>query len=175
MADNVIADAGSGGATFATDDIGGVHYPINKLTFGALDSQTIASNDQGAIDAGCQRVTLGSPDQHYRNVDANAEVEMAGGACTLMWMHLMNMTAAVAYVHLYDALAASVTPGSTTPTYTFPLPTQGDTNGAGVMLTLGSAGQRFTTGLTLVVTTTIDGSAGDPGTNGVFVNAGFDT
>ena len=34
MADNVIASSGSGGATFATDDIGGVHYPRSKITWG---------------------------------------------------------------------------------------------------------------------------------------------
>lgn len=43
MADHVTANAGSGGATFATDDIGGVHYPIGKLAFGALDTATIVS------------------------------------------------------------------------------------------------------------------------------------
>lgn len=35
MADNVIADAGAGGATFAADDILGVHYPRTKLVIGA--------------------------------------------------------------------------------------------------------------------------------------------
>lgn len=53
MADNVTADVGTGGATFAADDIGGVHYPRTKLTLGAdgfadldLDSgqQTMANS-----------------------------------------------------------------------------------------------------------------------------------
>lgn len=35
MADNVTADAGTGGATFAADDILGVHYPRTKLVIGA--------------------------------------------------------------------------------------------------------------------------------------------
>lgn len=47
MVDNVVADAGAGGATFATDDIGGVHYPLNKLGFGALDSFTIVTTSAG--------------------------------------------------------------------------------------------------------------------------------
>lgn len=34
MADNVVANAGSGGATFATDEIGGIHFPRFKLIFG---------------------------------------------------------------------------------------------------------------------------------------------
>lgn len=35
MADNVVSDSGSGGATFATDDISAVHYPRVKLIHGA--------------------------------------------------------------------------------------------------------------------------------------------
>ncbi len=33
--DNVTADAGTGGAVFATDDIGGIHYPRSKVVWGA--------------------------------------------------------------------------------------------------------------------------------------------
>lgn len=58
MADNFVTDPGAAGVTFGSDDIGGVHYPITKLTFGALDSQTIASSGTGTDDAGTQRVTL---------------------------------------------------------------------------------------------------------------------
>ena len=44
MADNVEADAGTGGAVFATDDVTGVHYPISKLAFGALDSANLVTS-----------------------------------------------------------------------------------------------------------------------------------
>lgn len=47
MADNITLDAGSGGATLATDDVGGTHYQINKLAHGALDSATIVSTASG--------------------------------------------------------------------------------------------------------------------------------
>ncbi len=40
MADNVTADPGSGGATFATDDDGTAHHPYVKIEFGANDVQT---------------------------------------------------------------------------------------------------------------------------------------
>ena len=43
MADNFTSDPASGGQTFASDDIGGVQYPIGKLAFGALDSVTLVS------------------------------------------------------------------------------------------------------------------------------------
>jgi len=47
VADNVVANAGSGGATFATDDVGGVHYPVSKLAFGALDTATLVTPSVG--------------------------------------------------------------------------------------------------------------------------------
>jgi hypothetical protein len=47
MADNLELNAGSGGSTLATDDIGGVHYQLCKLGFGALDSFTILTATAG--------------------------------------------------------------------------------------------------------------------------------
>jgi hypothetical protein len=58
MADNFITDPGAAGITFGSDDIAGVHYPITKLGFGALDSVDLASSGTGTDDAGTQRVTL---------------------------------------------------------------------------------------------------------------------
>lgn len=43
MADNVTANAGAGGATFASDDIAGVQYPRVKLVWGADGSVNDAS------------------------------------------------------------------------------------------------------------------------------------
>lgn len=43
MADNFVANAGSGGSTFASDDIGGVHYSRVKPAWGADGSATDAS------------------------------------------------------------------------------------------------------------------------------------
>ena len=47
MADNVIANSGSGGPTFATDEIAGVHYPRSKVTFGADGVSTDVSATDG--------------------------------------------------------------------------------------------------------------------------------
>ena len=48
MADNIALSAGTAdGSVLATDDIGGVHYQIVKITYGALDSQTIVSTSNG--------------------------------------------------------------------------------------------------------------------------------
>jgi len=46
-ADNVVANAGAGGATFATDDIAGVHHPYAKLEFGDPDTATKVADATG--------------------------------------------------------------------------------------------------------------------------------
>lgn len=43
MADNVVANAGSGGSTFATDDVGGVQYPRSKQVWGVDGTATDVS------------------------------------------------------------------------------------------------------------------------------------
>lgn len=79
MADNVEAASGSGGATFATDDISSVHYPRGKLSLGADGSATDAIGGAGAVSAAVQRVTLASDDpavtalQLIDNVGAGTE------------------------------------------------------------------------------------------------------
>lgn len=63
MADNVEANAGSGGAIFATDDVSSVHYPITKITIGALNSSgSLLSGGAGTIDGGCLRFTIATDD-----------------------------------------------------------------------------------------------------------------
>lgn len=137
-----------------------------------VTSGTITANLGATDNAVLDQIELNTSGNtsHYRNIDANAEASIKGSAGTLKWLHAINATAAKAYLHLYDATTASVTPGTTTPDYTFAIPTQGDTNGAGFVL---PAQIEFSTAITLVCTTTLDGSTGDPGTNGVIVNAGY--
>jgi len=79
VADNVTLEGTltSSGAVLATDDISSVHYQIVKLTFGALDSQTIASSGNGTVDAGTLRVTVASDTTGVLSVDDN------GGSLTV--------------------------------------------------------------------------------------------
>jgi len=71
LADNILLNLGSGGETLATDDIGGIQFQIVKLTFGALESQTLASSGNGTVDAGTQRVTIASDTTGVLSVDDN--------------------------------------------------------------------------------------------------------
>lgn len=59
MADNVVANAGSGGATFATDDDGTAHHPYVKVEFGADNTQTKVSsaNPLPVVQTGTHTVT----------------------------------------------------------------------------------------------------------------------
>lgn len=49
MADNVVANAGAGGATFATDDDGTAHWPYAKLAWGANNTQTPTAAGAAAL------------------------------------------------------------------------------------------------------------------------------
>lgn len=59
MADNVVANAGAGGATFATDDDGTAHHPYVKVEFGANNTQTPVSsaNPLPVVQTGTHTVT----------------------------------------------------------------------------------------------------------------------
>ena len=163
---DVITVQGISSMTALVVDGSGVTQPVSGTV-----TANLGATDNAVLDT---IVTQTQPAQSmYRNIDANAEDAIKGSAGVLHWLHVINLTAAKAYVHLYNATAANVTPGTTTPDLTFPVPTQGDTNGAGFNLPLGPNGQNFSTAITLVCTTTTDGSTGDPGTNGVMVMAGY--
>lgn len=60
MADNVTANAGAGGATFATDDIGGVQYPRTKVVWGAdgAVNDTSAAAPLPVVQTGAHEVSL---------------------------------------------------------------------------------------------------------------------
>ena len=59
MADNVEANAGSGGATFKTDEVGGVHIPANKIALGDDNSFDgyVSKNEPMPTAAGVQSTT----------------------------------------------------------------------------------------------------------------------
>ena len=74
-------------------------------------------------------------------------------------------------VKIYNA--TSGTYGTGTPVLTFPIPTQGDSNGAGFTLTIPN-GIAFGTGISIGAGTGVaDNDTGAPGTNDVIVNIGF--
>jgi hypothetical protein len=104
MADNFPTNAGSGGVTFASDDIAGVHFPRVKLTTGAdgtaADVSAAAPMPTAAIGA-----ATGTP----ANVAASAtSVTVLAANAARKGALIVNDSSAALYL-LFAASAASTT------------------------------------------------------------------
>lgn len=83
------------------------------------------------------------------------DILVAAGPCSLKGYHFLNTTAAVAYVQIFDAAAASdVTIGTTTPDFVLGIPAS-----AGALMALGD-GIKFTKGIVAASCTAVGGSTG---------------
>jgi hypothetical protein len=174
--DTIVADDGA--FTVGTTKVGVAGY--------LADESSTDSVDEG--DAGAARMTLDrkqivTPYAHaaaggalpYKNLDCDeTEDEIKGAAGKLFFVHAINLAATKRYLKFYNATAANVTVGTTTPVLTFPLPTMADTNGAGFTISLGPHGVQFDTAMTVAATTGFaDNDTGAPGGNEVILNAGY--
>ena len=110
----------------------------------------------------------------YKNIDVDeSEDQVKGTAGQVYWIHAVNLKATPLYLKFYNATAASVTVGTTVPDLTFPIPSQGDTNGAGFNLAIPN-GIAFSTAITIACTTGVaDNNSGAPGANECIVNLGY--
>lgn len=97
MADNVTANAGSGGSTFATDDIAGVQYPRTKLIHGADGSN-----------AGDVALANGLPVQPATSTTWTTTISTALPAGT----NAIGKLAANSGVDIGDVDVTSLTPGT---------------------------------------------------------------
>lgn len=133
MADNFVTNAGSGGSTFASDDVGpGVQYPRVKVSLG---SDGVAQDNW-------------TPARLVSAATTNAtSLKAAPGA--VGFIYAVNLNAAVRYLKLYNK-ASAPTVGTDTPIATLPIPAS--TTGAGFMLPI-PGGVAFSTGIAYAVTT----------------------
>ena len=164
MADNFVANAGSGGSTFAADDISSVLYPRVKLSHGADGSATDSSTASplpvqviGQAANGCSI---------FRSLDLDeSEEEVKGSAGTVYGVWFSNMATSTRFLKFYNATAASVTVGSTTPVLTLALPGNTSDDISGVFST------KVDTAICVAATTAIgDSDTGAPSANDVIVN-----
>ena len=156
MPDNFITNAGSGGTTFASDDLGGspaVHYPRVKVSQG---------NDGVAQDGW-------TPARLISAASTNAGViKAAAGQIGLIIA--INTNAAVRYLKLYN-LTTSPTVGTDTPIVTIPIP--GNTAGAGVAISI-PGGLNFSTGIARALTTgAADSDTGAVAANEIILTFGY--
>jgi len=113
--------------------------------------------------------------QSYSNIDVDeSEDQVAAFAVDVNWLHVINKSAAILYLKLYNGTAADVVVGTTTPQHTFPIPAQADANGGGFTINLRD-GIQFRTALSIAATTGIAvADTGAPAANDVTVNLGYD-
>lgn len=78
MADNTVINAGSGGDTIATDDIGGVKHQLVKVEFGAADSATQVSSSAGLPIAGSQSALSTAAWTSATALNTAASISVAG-------------------------------------------------------------------------------------------------
>lgn len=150
------------------------------------DETATDSVDEG--DGGAARMTLDrkqivTPYVHagaggatpYYNLDCDeTEDAIKATAGKLFWIHVVNLANAKRYIKFYNATTANVTVGTTTPVLSFPIPTMGDTNGAGFTIHFGAMGVQFDTAITVAATTGLaDNDTGAPGANEIVLNAAF--
>lgn len=148
MADNFTANPGTGGATFASDDISSVHYSRVKRSYG---------RDGIAADVGTGFRLLSAASTNATSLKASAG--------TLYTVFAVNLNAAVRYLKLYNK-ASAPTVGTDTPVATLPIPASA--TGAGFSIDLGP-GFDFSTGIAYAVTT----GAADSDTGAVAANEIF--
>ena len=153
MADNFITNAGSGGLTFAGDDLSGVMYSRVKVSVG---SDGVAQDNW-------------TPFRLVSASGTNAtNVKSAPGAVGFIWA--VNLNAAVRFLKLYNK-ASAPTVGTDTPIATLPIPASA--TGAGFSLAIPN-GVAFTTGISYAVTTGYaDADTGAVAVGEIFVFGGF--
>ena len=168
MADNFVANAGSGGATFASDDISSVQYPRVKPSWGADGSATDVSTAAplpvqliGQAANGCSL---------FRSIDLDeSEEDVKTSAGTVYGILFSNLATSTRFLKFYNAAAASVTVGSTTPVLTLALPGNSTDDISGVISF--PQGIAFSTAICVAATTGVaDNDTGAPGANEVLVN-----
>jgi hypothetical protein len=151
MADNFVTNAGSGGSTFASDDVSSVQYPRVKRSYG---------RDGTASDVG----TLSAKFISAATTNATSVKASAG---VLYCIVAFNLNAAVRYLKLYNK-ASAPTVGTDTPVMTVPIPASA--TGAGFVLPI-PPGVDFSTGLAFALTTAAaDADTGAVAANELFVH-----
>jgi hypothetical protein len=169
MADNFVANAGSGGATFASDDIGSVQFPRLKVVHGA---DGVNDGDVSTANPLPVRVlpVIADGCSTFRSIDLDeTEEQVKATSGTLYGVWFSNLSSNTLFLKFYNGTAASVTVGSSTPFLTLPIPGNSSDDVSGVFSL--PQGIAFTTALSVAATTGIaDSDTGAPGANECVVN-----
>jgi hypothetical protein len=152
---------------------------IGKLTansgvdIGDVDVTSISAGTNAIGNVGLIGRTTGGL-TIFRSIDLDeSEEEVKATAGQVFSITAFNRTAAPLYLKLYNATAANVSVGSTTPVMTFVVPGNADSDGAGFIHST-DIGYAFGTAICAAVTTGVaDADTGAPGANDCIVNIGY--
>jgi hypothetical protein len=110
----------------------------------------------------------------FRSIDLDeSEEEVKGTAGQVFSISAFNTTAAALFLKVYNATAATVEVGTTTPVLTFVVPGNADSDGAGFIWN-NAIGFAFATAITVAATTGVaDNDTGAPGANAMIVDIGY--
>lgn len=171
MSDNYTANAGSGGSTFAADDISSVLYPRVKGTWGADGT---ANDTNLTTPLPVQLVTTtngGATGFRLLSAASTNATSLKASAGKLMSLYAVNLNAAVRYLKFYNK-ASAPTVGTDTPVATYPIPAS--STGAGFILHLPPDGVAFSTGIAYAVTTGVaDSDTGAVAANDIIINGSY--
>lgn len=109
----------------------------------------------------------------FRSLDLDeTEEEVKATAGTLYGWYIANLATTTRFVKFYNATAATVVVGTTTPVMTLPIPGNSTDDIAANLL--GGVGIKFDTAITVAATTGVaDADTGAPGANDVVINLFF--
>lgn len=164
MADGVAITAGSG-TTIYTDETASGHVQVMKLAISTDGSAThIPATADGLAVLPRPETTGGL--SIFRSLDIDeTEEEVKATAGQLYGYYFSNVASSVRFLKFYNATAATVVVGSTTPVLTLPLPA---TSAGHISFPHGIA---FGTAITVAATTAVaDNDTGAPATNDVVIN-----
>jgi hypothetical protein len=169
MADNFTANAGSGGSTFASDDISSVQYPRLKIIHGADGTN---DGDVSTANPLPVRVLPVAADgcSIFRSIDIDeTEEEVKNTAGTVYGVWFSNLATSTRFLKFYDATASSTTVGTTTPVLTLAMPGNSSDDISGVFSL--PQGIKFANAITVAATTGFaDNDTGAPSANDCLVN-----
>jgi hypothetical protein len=172
MADNVRYNEPANGTMIATDDLGGgVQIQRVKAAFGGDGSAAdVAAANPLPVCVGITADIAGLA-TYFAPAASNVVQAVKSGPGRLLAVHAANKDAATRFLQIFDAPAANIVLGATTPKLSLAIP-PGDFDQVFGQLELDTAAAtEFATAIALAVTTTPTGS-GAP-TTGVVLNVWY--
>ena len=176
--DNAVLDAIQAAVEVVDDAISGTEMQVDVITMPTTTVTGTVTANLGATDNavldGIEADTsvLADGVSGFSSVDLDqTEEEVKATAGKIYSLYVWNATAAPLWLQIFDNTAASVTVGTTAPTWNFPIPANADSDVAGVQMSFGSMGLTCSTGITVAVTTGSGTNSGAPGANeaGIFM------